>query len=190
NFKVPDVKGVSDPVQLNDIKKLITNKSFIIFLVLMLFITVTHRANDSFIGLYIAQLGGTEGLVGVGWFVGVMTEALIFATAGFWFRRFRPLVFIIIAGALYTIRWFLFAAVEHPSQIITLQVLHGLTFGVFYTAAFEYVSRILPKFLQSTGRLFFFAMFFGVPGIIGFIAGGTLIASYGVAPLYVWTLVL
>src|SRR5699024_11053501 len=46
-FKVPDVRGVSDPVQLTDIKKLITNRSFIIFLVLMLFITVTHRANDS-----------------------------------------------------------------------------------------------------------------------------------------------
>ena len=185
-FKVPDVKGVSDPVQLSDIKKLVTTKPFIIFLVLMLFITITHRANDSFIGLYIAQLGGTEGLVGVGWFVGVMTEAVIFATAGFWFKKFRPLVFIIIAGALYTIRWFLFAAVDHPYQIIILQVLHGLTFGVFYTAAFEYVSRIIPKILQSTGHLVFFATFFGVSGIIGSLAGGALIDSYGGGTLYFW----
>src|SRR5690625_4230804 len=66
-FKVPDVKVDSEPLQFSDIKKLLTTKPYFIFLILMLFITVTHRANDSFIGLYIAQLGGTESLVGVGW---------------------------------------------------------------------------------------------------------------------------
>src|SRR5699024_2864893 len=83
-------------------------------------------ASDSFIGLYIAQLGGTESLVGVGWFVGVMSEAVIFATAGWWFRKYRPLVFVILAGAIYAIRWFLYAAADQSYQVIIVQVFHGL----------------------------------------------------------------
>src|SRR5699024_10974048 len=135
-FKVPDVKVDSEPLQFSDIKELLTTKPYFIFLILMLFITVTHRASDSFIGLYIAQRGGTETLVGVGGFVGVMSEAVIFATAGWWFRKYRPLVFVILAGAIYAIRWFLYAAADQSYQVIILQVFHGLSFGIFYTAAF------------------------------------------------------
>jgi len=185
-FKLPDAKVDSEPIDFSDVKQLILNKPYVVFLVFMLFITITHRANDSFIGLYIDQLGGTESLVGVAWFVGVMSEAAIFAFAGFWFRKLHPLIFISIAGALYTLRWFLFVLVDHPYQIIALQVFHGLTFGIFYTAAFDYVSRIIPKTLQSTGHLVFFATFFGVSGIVGSLVGGAIIDSLGGATLYSW----
>src|SRR5699024_9050738 len=57
-FRLTDVKVESDPVQLRDVRKLIQNKPFMLFLFLIMFITMTHRASDSFIGLYITQLGG------------------------------------------------------------------------------------------------------------------------------------
>ncbi|MFC0302216.1 MFS transporter [Virgibacillus soli] len=183
-LKLEDVKVESEPVQLKDIKQLVTNKPFIIFLILMMFLTIGHRANDSFIGLYIAQLGGKESLVGMGWFVGVMSEAAVFALAGFWFRKFRPVFFIIIAGALYSVRWFIYGAINNPYHIIALQVLHGLTFGIFYTASLDYVTRLIPKVLQSTGHLLFYSVFFGVSGIIGSLLGGTLLDSFGGTALY------
>ncbi|SET39820.1 MFS transporter, PPP family, 3-phenylpropionic acid transporter [Oceanobacillus limi] len=183
-FRLKDVKVESDPVKLQDLKKLIQNKPFLIFLVLMLFITITHRTSDSFIGLYIEQLGGNERLVGVAWFVGVISEAAVFFFAGRWFKKFHPLVFVIIAGVLYSMRWFLYAYANDPMYVIALQFLHGLTFGVFYLAAFDYVSRLIPKLLQSTGHLVFFATFFGVSGIIGSLMGGALMDSYGGGTLY------
>ncbi|MEC5425640.1 MFS transporter [Virgibacillus sp. C22-A2] len=183
-FKLTDVKVESEPVKLSDVTAIIKNKPFVIFLLFIMFLTITHRANDSFMGLYITQLGGSEGLVGLAWFVGVLTEALVFATAGFWFKKYHPLVFIIVAGIIYSIRWFLYAAVDNPMHIIGLQFMHGLTFGVFYLAAFNYVSRLIPKLLQSTGHLIFFATFFGLSGIIGSLAGGALIDTAGGATLY------
>ncbi|MGP4066331.1 MFS transporter [Oceanobacillus sp. M65] len=184
SFGLTDVKVDSDPVQLRDVSAIIKNKSFVIFLLLIMFLTITHRANDSYIGLYISQLGGSEGLVGFAWFTGVLTEALVFATAGIWFRKYHPLVFIIIAGAIYSVRWFIYATVDNPIHIIGLQFMHGLTFGVFYLAAFNYVSRLIPKLLQSTGHLVFFATFFGVSGIIGSLVGGSIIDSLGGETLY------
>lgn len=183
-FRLKDVRVESDPIQFKDVNQLIKNKPFILFLLLMLFITITHRANDSFIGLYITQLGGSESLVGVAWFVGVISEAAVFALAGFWFRKYHTLVFIIIAGTLYTFRWFLYASVDTPFYIIMMQVLHGLTFGIFYVAAFNYVTRIIPTLLQSTGHLIYYSVFFGISGIIGSLLGGALIDSFGGQTLY------
>ncbi|MFB4168625.1 MFS transporter [Virgibacillus sp. JSM 102003] len=183
-FRLTDVKVESDPIQLNDVKRLAKNKPFIIFLFMIMFLTISHRANDSFIGLYIAELGGGEGLVGIAWFIGVASEAAVFALAGRWFRKYHTLVFIIFAGTIYSLRWFLYAAVDDPMYILALQFLHGLTFGIFYLASFEYITRLIPSILQSTGHLVFYSVFFGVSGIIGSLTGGALIDSYGGGTLY------
>jgi len=183
-FKLTDVKVESEPIQFKDVKLIIQNKPFIIFLSLMIFLTISHRANDSFMGLYITQLGGNERLVGLGWFVGVASEAAVFASARFWFRKYHTFIFIILAGILYTARWFIYSSIEDPMHLIYLQGLHGLTFGIFYLAAFDYITLIIPKILQSTGHLVFSAVFFGVSGIIGSLVGGRLIDSYGGGTLY------
>lgn len=183
-FRLKDVKVDTDPVQFKDIEKIIKNKPFLIFLVLMIFITIPHRANDSFIGLYVTELGGSESLVGLAWFVGVFMEAVVFASAGFWFRKYQPIVFVIAAGVLYTIRWLLYAAIDNPFLIIALQFMHGLTYGVFYIAAFQLVTRLIPKSLQATGHLVFFAVFFGVSGIVSSLSGGAIMDSLGGSSLY------
>jgi MFS transporter, PPP family, 3-phenylpropionic acid transporter len=181
-----DVKVDSKPVKLKDVRNIITNKPFLLFLFAIVFITITHRMNDYYMALYIAELGGSESLVGVAWFVGVVAEAAVFALAGFWFRKYRTLIFIIAAAILYTIRWFLYASVDDPIHVIGLQFLHGLTFGVFYTAAFEYVTRLIPSSLQSTGHLIFFSVYFGLSGIIGSLSGGPIIEAFGGDTMYLF----
>ncbi|MFZ3579643.1 MFS transporter [Virgibacillus sp. DJP39] len=183
-FQLTDVKVESDPVKLKDVRQIFSNKPFLIFLAIIMFISISHRSNDTYIGLYISQLGGSESLIGLAWFFGVASEAAVFAFAGTWFKKYHSLVFIIFAGVIYSIRWFMYAAVEDPILIVALQFLHGITFGVFYLAAFQYITRLIPKLLQSTGHLVFFAVFFGVSGIIGSLIGGALIDSFGGDTLY------
>ncbi|GAE92119.1 hypothetical protein JCM21714_1100 [Gracilibacillus boraciitolerans JCM 21714] len=181
-----DVKVEAPPIQFKDINLLVKKKPFIIFLVLITFITISHRANDSFIGIYITSLGGSEDLIGFAWFAGVASEAIAFATAGLWFRKFHPLIFIVGAAFIYSIRWYLYAIIDDPMGIIALQFLHGLTFGVFYLTAFQYVTRIIPKMLQSTGHLVFLSTFFGLSGIIGSLVGGVIMDSLGGSSLYLF----
>lgn len=184
-LRLKDVDASEQPVHLKDIKKLIQNKPFFLFLLFFMFITISHRANDSFIGLYIENLGGSEQLVGVAWFVGVMSEALVFSLGAFWFRKYHSVVFVIIAGFLYTVRWLLFAEASTPTEVIVLQLFHGVTFAVLYLAAFDYISKLIPKLLQSTGHLIFYSVFFGVSGIIGSLVGGWILDALGGHALYV-----
>lgn len=179
-----DVKTDDKPIKFQDLSNLLRNKDFILFLLVMLFITVTHRASDSYIGIYIVELGGTERLIGLGWFIAVMSEAIVFATAVYWFRKYNPLFFIIIAAVLYAIRWFIYGTATNPYHILAFQALHGVTFGVFFTAAFDYVTRIIPSFLQSTGHLIFYSVLFGVSGIIASVGGGFIIENHGGQTLY------
>lgn len=184
-FTIKDVPSNSEPVSFEDVKTLLRYRPYTLFLFGMLFITVTHRANDSFIGIYIAELGGAENLVGIAWFVGVMSEAAVFALATLWFRKFHPVLFIVLAGILYALRWLIYGSIEQPITIILFQFLHGATFGIFYVASFDFVTKLIPPNLQSTGHLIFYSVLFGVSGIIGSLSGGFIIEHFGGTILYV-----
>jgi MFS transporter, PPP family, 3-phenylpropionic acid transporter len=184
-WKLSDVKVVTSKlVTSKDALKLFGNKRLLIFLALIMFITITHRTNDSYVGLYVVELGGKESLIGWAWFVGVASEALIFALSAMWFRHFHALTFIIIAGVLYTLRWFLFSGAADPGDIILFQAAHGVTFAVMYMAAMEFVSQLVPEELQGTGQLIFISVFFGLSGIIGSLGGGMLMEYFNGTMLY------
>ncbi|MDQ0352291.1 PPP family 3-phenylpropionic acid transporter [Alkalibacillus filiformis] len=183
-FRLTDAEPSKESVSLKSVKLLFQNKRLMLFLLFIMFITISHRTSDSFIGIYIVELGGTESLLGISWFVGVISEAAIFATAAFWFKKYHTLMFIIVAGVLYTIRWFLFGVIHDPWVVIGLQFLHGLTFAVLYLAAFDYITRLIPKVVQGTGHLMFHTVFFGVSGIIGSLMGGPIIDHYSANALY------
>src|SRR5699024_366894 len=76
NHKVKDIKVDSDPISLKDVSKLFKNIPFITFLFFLMFITISHRTNDSFIAVYLDKLGAGESLVGTAWFVGLASEAI------------------------------------------------------------------------------------------------------------------
>ena len=184
SLRIKDIKTSQKSVNIREALNLFRNKKLISFLVVMMFITVTHRSSDSFLGIYIIERGGKEAFIGWAWFIGVISEALIFATSTLWFRRFHALTFIIVAAFLYSFRWFLMAIIVDPIFVLPLQLMHGLTFGIFYLSAFHYVTKIVPEQLQSTGHLLFYSFFFGLSGIIGASIGGQIIEQLSASYLY------
>lgn len=164
---VTDAKPANKPVTIVHALQFGVKPRVLFFLGMIFFISVGHRANDSFLGLFIVELGGAESLIGMAWFVGVVSEAVVFFLSYLWFRRFHPLFFILIAGLLYAFRWFMMAGMDDPSHVLWLQVLHGITFGGMYFSALQYISKLVPEELQATGHLLFITTFFGLSGVIG-----------------------
>ncbi len=175
---------VSKKATILDLVKMGTEPKLFIFLFFVMFISITHRTNDNFLGLYILELGGDESYIGVATFIGVATECIVLATGAFWFRRFHETTFIMIAGILYCIRWLLMAIITEPSVVLVLQLLHGVTFGILFLSAFQYTSKILPSHLQATGHVLFYTILFGVSAIIGTLAGGAIIDYFSMQVLY------
>ncbi|WP_078554172.1 MFS transporter [Bacillus alkalicellulosilyticus] len=183
-LSLKDIKSTNKPVTLFTALQLKNNKKLMYFLAIIMLVSISHRANDSFLGIYIISLGGDESLIGSAWFVGVISETIILATSAWWFRRFHPLTFITIAAALYSMRWFFMASITEPGYILLFQAFHGVTFGLFYICAFHFVTKLVPEEIQATGHVLFITVFFGVSGIIGSLFGGWMIESFGHSPLY------
>ncbi len=184
-FTIEDVKVTEDPVTSSDFITLLKHKPFVLFLITLALITVTHRANDSFIGLYIQEIGGSESLVGIAWFIALVSEALIFAFAYKWFIKKHALNYLILASLIYAVRWLLMSYTTEAYFILVLQLLHGLSFGIFYVASFDFVTRLIPEKLHASGHLIFYSMFFGLSGIIGSLSGGFMIENLGGSTLYI-----
>lgn len=183
-WKISDVKGSNKPIALKNVGKMISNPPFFVFLICIMFVTIPHRMNDSFMGMYIVELGGSESLLGWALFIGVGIEALVLLFSGYWLRFFNEVTFLIIAASLYAVRWFLVSIADSPIQVMLLHSLHGLTFGIFYLCAFQFITRLVPKELISTGHLLFISVFFGMSGIIGSVLGGTIFDRLGGTHLY------
>lgn len=184
SIRVMDVKVSDKHVTVIDAFKAGVSPRLLFFLSIILFISIGHRTNDNFISIYMLELGAGESLIGWSWFVAVASETLAFATSFYWLRRFDELTFLLIASIIYTLRWFLFAAADTPVEIIMLQTLHGLTFGIFYVVSFQFMEKLVPKELLSTGHLLFVSVFFGLSGIIGSLFGGWVIDLAGGSVLY------
>ncbi|WP_158736424.1 MFS transporter [Alteribacillus sp. YIM 98480] len=185
-FFLSDVKPSKKPVTLLNAVKFGLQPHVFIFLILIFFISIGHRANDSFLGLYILELGGRESFIGRAWFVGVVSEAVIFFLSVLWFRRFHPLIFIIISGLIYASRWLIMGVTDDPVDLIWLQVFHGVSFGLMYFSSLSYITKLVPEELQATGHLLFITTFFGISGIAGSLGGGWAMDQFGGAGLYKW----
>lgn len=181
---IKDVKVSEKKVSNRDFIGLLTNRKFLLFLVVIVFAALAHRCNDSFVGLHLKQLGADEAVIGWAWFIGVMTEVIVLALSHLWFRHYHELTFIAFASFLFTLRFTIVALIQDPSIFLLAQPLHGLTFGVFFPAAFQYVTKIVNPEVQSTGHILLAMVIFGVSGIIGNLLGGLVMETYGGDTLY------
>ncbi|MBI0580782.1 MFS transporter [Neobacillus cucumis] len=183
-WKVMDINTPSAPINLKGAVRNILRPNFLFFLLIIMFVTIPHRTNDIFSGIFIKELGGNESLIGLSWFVAVAFEAIVYLLSPLWMRFFNEITYMVIASGLYGVRWLLFSLAETPSQIILLQALHGITFGIFYLCSFQYVSNLFPNEFRATGQLFFISVFFGLSAIIGSLGGGMILDVFNGQMLY------
>ncbi|GIP27029.1 putative transporter YwbF [Paenibacillus sp. J23TS9] len=183
-FLMPDAPVSGKPVTMNSLKNFLRNKETLLFLVLVFISSVPARMNDTYLGLYIKDLGGKPDLLGLAWFLAAGSEILVFSLSFWWLRKNKELAIISIAGAFYFIRFFISAWITDPNWMAYIQLLQILTFPVFYTAAIQYLYSIVPVEWRATGQTVLALLFFGVSGILASFAGGALYQAFGGKTMY------
>ncbi|MCL6603713.1 MAG: MFS transporter [Paenibacillus sp.] len=184
SWMMPDAPVTGKPVTLSSLKIFLSNKETLLFLVLVFISSVPARMNDTFLGVYIRELGGSPELVGQAWFLAASSEIIVFALSFWWLRKGKELIIISFSGAFYFIRFFLTAWITDPHLLVYLQILQILTFPVFYSAAIQYLYRIVPEEWRATGQTVLALLFFGVSGILASYAGGAIYEAFGGQTLY------
>lgn len=184
SWNMPDAPVTGKPVTIASLKHFLSHKETLLFLLLVFVSSVPARMNDTYLGVYIRELGGSPELVGQAWFLAASSEIVVFALSFWWLRKGKELIIISFSGAFYFIRFFLTAWITDPHLLVYLQVLQLLTFPVFYSAAIQYLYRIVPEEWRATGQTVLALLFFGVSGILSSYGGGALYQAFGGQTLY------
>lgn len=178
-WKLPDAPTSSKPVTIDGLKKILTNKEMLLFLILIFASSIPARMNDTFLGIHIDTLGGDTSLVGIAFFLSAASEIIVFALSVWWLRKGQELLIITLAIFCYALRFFLSGLVESPVLLAIIQLLQMFTFPIYYTAAIQYLYQIVPREWRATGQTVLALLFFGISGIISSSVGGFLYHSYG-----------
>ncbi|MFE5426483.1 MFS transporter [Peribacillus simplex] len=186
SWMMPDAPVSGKPVTLSSLKHFFSNKETILFLLLVFICAVPARMNDTFLGVYIRELGGSAKLVGLTWFLAAGSEIVVFALSFWWLRKGKEIIIISFAAAFFFIRYFISAWITDPQLLAYLQVMQILTFPIFYSAAIQYLYRIVPVEWRATGQTVLALLFFGVSGIIASYIGGAIYGAYGGKTLYLF----
>ncbi|MGG0410876.1 MFS transporter [Peribacillus simplex] len=186
SWMMPDAPVSGKPVTLSSLKHFFSNKETLLFLLLVFICAVPARMNDTFLGVYIRELGGSAKLVGLTWFLAAGSEIVVFALSFWWLRKGKEIIIISFAAAFFFIRYFVSAWITDPQLLAYLQVMQLLTFPIFYSAAIQYLYRIVPVEWRATGQTVLALLFFGVSGIVASYIGGAIYGAFGGKTLYLF----
>ncbi|MGG4143412.1 MFS transporter [Paenibacillus algorifonticola] len=165
-------------------KKLLSNRNFLWFLVACFFVNQTLTAYNSFFVLSFQEAGGSFSMVGFALLLASMTNVPSMLLAAKIIARLGKERTLVIAAFAYALRWAVQWLFPYPPVMIGIQALHGLSFGLFYVAAVEYVANVSGKEMQATGQSVFNMVFVGLGGIIGNLLNGFLYNEGGAQLMY------
>jgi PPP family 3-phenylpropionic acid transporter len=136
-------------------------------------------------GVLVRDLGLSSSVTGAGLAAGVLAEMLALLAFPWLLRRFSIRALFGAAFAASAVRWALLSRTQGAFSLIALQLLHALSFGVFWGCAVEAMQRTVPVRLRASGQALFSALVFFGGNAVGYALSG---AGYGrlgsAAPLY------
>ncbi|MCS7460160.1 MFS transporter [Paenibacillus doosanensis] len=179
-----DDKGSGQRISFTAVTSVLKNGPFLWFLFLVFVLTVPHRMNDGLFVLYLKDLGASDSMAGWAWALAAMGEIPTFALLSRYLHRFHELALLGIVAVLYTVRWLLYGWVSDPAALIALQLMHSVTFAVFWIVAVQYAVRLVPESMRSTGQAMLSAVFLGLAGITGGFVGGVIKDAWGGQAMY------
>ena len=123
-------------------------------------------------GVFVRDLGLTADVTGIGMGLGVLAEIAVLLA----FPRLEARVplrgLFAIAFVASAVRWALLSQATGPAAVAGLQLLHGLTFGLFWGSATRALAGLVPPPLRATGQAVFTAVVFGGGNAAGYALSG------------------
>ena len=136
-------------------------------------------------GVLVRDLGHSSAVTGAGLALGVLAEILALLAFPALLSRFSLRLLLAAAFGGTAVRWALVAQTHSGLGLIALQLLHALSFGLFWGCAVEAMQRTVPARLRATGQAMFSAFVFGAGNAAGYaLSGAGYDRFHSAAPLY------
>lgn len=154
-------------------------------LVACFLMSVAHGALYVFYSIYLAANGYSPTLIGLLWSVGVVSEIGVFMVMAPVLQRHSVRVIMVVCFVAAALRFLMIGwGVESVVCIFIAQLLHGLSFGAYHSAAIQGVNRWFPTDCQGRGQALYSSISFGAGGLVGGVISGLMWDAAGASWVY------
>lgn len=155
-----------------------------VFLVCAFLMLTSHGAYYAFFSIHLNNLGYDNFFIGICWAIAVGAEIVAMFFSEHIFKRFSYESVLTISFAVAIFRWAGLWIVESAPGILTLQILHAITYGTFHMASILYIDALAPASTKTIGQAVNNAVTYGLGLMVGFFISGALYEYAGSFTLF------
>ena len=164
---------------------LLRQRSMQLFFASAFFHVLAHISVYVFFSLYLDALGYSKTTIGLLWALSVLVEVVWFFTQARWLPRFGPTVWLMICAAVMVVRMLITAgAGEQLWALMLAQSMHAITFAAHHTVCVTWLSQRFPGQMRGRGQALYTIVAYGLPGVLGGVAGGVLSSHWGLVSVF------
>lgn len=181
----PKISGLRRESLLSGVSKLLKERHYVWFLLLVLVVAVGNHFNNVFFSVFVGELGGNVSeRIGMLNTVSALSELPFFILSAYLIRRFGYFPILMTTALAGAVRWFVLSLEPSFPMLMTNQLLHGITFAMFMAAGVTYAYQMSPEGLKNTGQTLFAVVNYNLANLIASNGGGWLIDYSGFSDLY------
>jgi PPP family 3-phenylpropionic acid transporter len=131
------------------------------------------------------EMGASSVIVGVGLSFQGLCELPFFYFSAKIIQRlgFKGTLLLTIGATI--IRLFLYSFIKNPYLAIPIEILHGLSWSLFWVVCVEFTNALVPENWRATGQSLLYAAYFGVGTIMGnFLVGSFQDSKYTISKIF------
>ncbi|WP_341833374.1 MFS transporter [Paenibacillus typhae] len=174
------------PLPFKGFRQIFYNPFFLCFIFFGILVSIPNTMNNTFVSLYITELGGSKTMIGLAVFLSSILEMGVLVLCDRFLKRKISVLLGLLAAvsALFLFRWGLMAGATSPVQVALIQILHCITFGGFFYVGTQLTMLLVPKPYRSSGQALYTLTWSGIAGILGGVLGGWLYQNLGAQSMY------
>lgn len=176
---IKDYQGNIRKIQFSGFFKLLGQRNVMLFFVLILLVSTAHRMYESFLAVTMRQLGASDSLIGLALLISAVSEIPVLFLLGKYGHKFKELPLLLIASIMYAVRLWLLGSIDDPRWIVATQAMHSVSFGIYFSTALRYISRLIPDDFRASGQAVYTVIWTGVAGLISGVLGGLIYEQLG-----------
>ncbi len=140
----------------------------LLFLLLCIFLVSTGATTIwNFYSLYMKENGASASLVGYGISLQGICELPLFYFSALIIARLGMKTTMLITVFATALRMYLYSIVKNPQAALLIELLHGISWSLFWVVCVEYVNMLIPANWRATGQSLLYAAYYGAGAIAG-----------------------
>ena len=157
----------SSTLSFKNSRSVFKSKTLIFLLIAVFLVSAGATTIWNFYSIYMKENGASASLVGLGLSFQGLCELPFFYYSAKIIGRLGIKTTLLITVLTTALRLFLYSMIKNPQVVIAIEILHGISWSLFWVVCVESVNKLVEEEWRATGQSLLYASYFGIGAIAG-----------------------